>query len=368
MLFNFFNLYPTIHCNIAKSLQYTKLSKNGQYRSLSSLLVSYSKDRKEPIKICKPQVPIHFSPWFITGYTDAEGCFDFSISNSKTINTGFSVKPRFRLTAHARDIQLLYMIKEYFNCGNISKIDVKDCLEFTVSDQNSIFNIIIPFFTNYPLRGTKHLDYLDWLKGLEIIKNKGHLSLEGLNKIKYIKANSNTGRLFNNNINLYCDPNTPGYIPLDPNYISGFLTGDGYLSLVTKIDSPSFGRMRIGLTQHQDNYLLLQSIKDYFNVDNFIISKTNNKAISLNCGSEGTVFNILLPFFEKYPIYGVKAITLTKLLKIQDLILSLRGTRKTTKWTPELKSQVISIWEDDSIQLKGDATVLHYQLKADASI
>jgi hypothetical protein len=147
------------------------------------------------------------------------------------------------------------------------------------------------------LRGTKHLDFLDWVKGLEIIKNKGHLTINGFNEIKFIKTNSNTGRLFSNNkIYLHCDPNNPGYIPLDPNYISGFLTGDGYLSLISKIDSPSFGRMKIGLTQHQNNFLLLESIKDFFNINNFVISKTNINSISLNSGSEDTIYNILLPF------------------------------------------------------------------------
>jgi len=361
MLSNFsFKLFSTINSNIAQFRQYTQTpdsTLNGQSNTLSSLVIFYAKDREEPMILSKPSVPVNISPWFITGLSDAEGCFDFSISNSKTINTGFSVKPRFRITAHKRDIVLLYMVKEYFNCGNISKIDVKDCLDYTVSDQNSIFNIIIPFFNKYPLRGTKHLDYLDWLKGLKIVKNKGHLTIEGLCEIRLIKTNSNTGRLFNNNINLHNNPNTPGYIPLDPNYISGFLAGDGYLSLITKIDSPSFGRMRVGFTQHQDNYFLLQSIKNYFNISNLVISKVNDKAISLNCGSEDAIYNILLPFFEKYPIYGIKAITLIKLLKIRDLILRLRGSRKTTKWTPELKSQIISIWNDTSIQLKADATV-----------
>lgn len=109
------------------------------------------------------------------------------------------------------------MIKKYSNCGNISKIDLKDCLDYTVSDQSSIFNIIVPFFDKYPLRGTKHLDYLDWVKGLGIIKNKGHLTLEGLCEIRLIKNNSNTGRLYDDgNINPHCTPNNPVYIPLDP--------------------------------------------------------------------------------------------------------------------------------------------------------
>jgi hypothetical protein len=83
----------------------------------SSLIVNYSKDCKEPIKLSKPQVPANISPWFITGYSDAEACFDFNILKSKSIKIGFSVISRFRITAHKRDIVLLYMIKEYFNCG-----------------------------------------------------------------------------------------------------------------------------------------------------------------------------------------------------------------------------------------------------------
>jgi hypothetical protein len=59
---------------------------NGQLISLSTLFVYYAKDREEPIKLNKPQVPVNISPWFITGFVDAEGCFDFSLSNSKTIN------------------------------------------------------------------------------------------------------------------------------------------------------------------------------------------------------------------------------------------------------------------------------------------
>jgi hypothetical protein len=361
MLFNLFNLFSITHYDVAQFRQYSQTPNstlNGQSNTLSSLVIFYAKDREEPIILSKPSVPLNISPWFITGYSDAEACFDFNILRSKSNKTGFSVIPRFRITAHKRDIVLLYMIKEYFNCGTIGKIDAKDCLDYTVADQSSLFNIILPFFNKYPLRGTKYSDYLDWLEGLEIIKNKGHLTVEGLCKIKSIKSKSNTGRSFTNSIFLHCDPINPSYIPLDPNYISGFLAGDGYLSMVSKIDSPSFGRMIVGFTQHYNNYFLLNSIKDYFNVDNLVISKSNDNAISLSNGSQDVVFNNLLPFFEEYPIYGVKAITLLKLLKIRDLILSLRGSRKTTKWTPELKSQVINIWTDTSIILNSDATIL----------
>jgi hypothetical protein len=44
--------------------------------------------------------------------------------------------------------------------------------------------------------GAKHLDFMDWCKIFELIKNKDHLNLEGLNKIQGIIAKMNRGRLY----------------------------------------------------------------------------------------------------------------------------------------------------------------------------
>jgi hypothetical protein len=38
------------------------------------------------------------------------------------------------------------------------------------------------------------LDYLDWCKVAELMKNKAHLTEEGLSKIRKIKAGMNKGR------------------------------------------------------------------------------------------------------------------------------------------------------------------------------
>lgn len=54
---------------------------------------------------------------------------------------------------------------------------------------NSIeYNKIIPFFDKYPLKGSKLNDYLAFKKGFSIINAKSHLTIEGLNEIKTIKA------------------------------------------------------------------------------------------------------------------------------------------------------------------------------------
>lgn len=47
-------------------------------------------------------------------------------------------------------------------------------------------------FNKYPLLGYKKQDYLDFLKVAELIKSKGHLTKEGLDKVILIKSNINS--------------------------------------------------------------------------------------------------------------------------------------------------------------------------------
>ena len=53
---------------------------------------------------------------------------------------------------------------------------------------------VIPLFQNIPLQGEKSKDFLDFGKVVEIMKVKGHLTYEGLNKIKKLKMGINKGR------------------------------------------------------------------------------------------------------------------------------------------------------------------------------
>jgi hypothetical protein len=53
---------------------------------------------------------------------------------------------------------------------------------------------IIPFFVKYSIIGVKSLDFYDWCKVAELMKEKKHLTNEGLTQIRKIKAAMNTGR------------------------------------------------------------------------------------------------------------------------------------------------------------------------------
>jgi hypothetical protein len=54
-----------------------------------------------------------------------------------------------------------------------------------------ITNKIIPFFENYPIQGKKSLDFIYFKHVAVIIKNKQHLTLQGLSKILDIKTRMN---------------------------------------------------------------------------------------------------------------------------------------------------------------------------------
>jgi hypothetical protein len=82
---------------------------------------------------------------------------------------------------------------ELIDCGNVSKN--REVYKYRVTKFLDLTDKIIPLFQKYPVQGVKHLDFLDFVKVAEIMKEKGHLTEEGLSKIrKAIKEGVNTGR------------------------------------------------------------------------------------------------------------------------------------------------------------------------------
>jgi len=75
--------------------------------------------------------------------------------------------------------------------GVYFKYEVAEYVVFKLED---LVNKIVPFFDKYSIIGVKSLDYLDLKKAIELIKNKEHLTVEGLNKISGIIKNMNKER------------------------------------------------------------------------------------------------------------------------------------------------------------------------------
>ena len=122
-----------------------------------------------------------------------EGSFIVEILKSKTSKLGEQVRLIFKLTQHKRDEQLLRSLIQYFGCGAVYSTH-SDILDFKVIQFTDIVNKIIPFFKKQKIIGVKYQDFEDWCEVAKLMKEKKHLTAEGLEQIKKIKAGTNRGR------------------------------------------------------------------------------------------------------------------------------------------------------------------------------
>lgn len=132
-------------------------------------------------------------PNWLSGFAEGEACFFVSIYKSLKSKSDLAVQLVFKITQHSRDIELLKGIENFFSCGRVEKRNTKAC-DFTVSSLEAFDKKIIPFFHKFPLQGSKFMNFQDFNEVVKIMKTKGHLTKEGLEKIKNIKAGMNTSR------------------------------------------------------------------------------------------------------------------------------------------------------------------------------
>jgi hypothetical protein len=82
----------------------------------------------------------------------------------------------------------------FFSCGRYVPRSTKDFGEFIVTKFSDINGKVIPVFDKYKIVGIKFLYYQDLKKVAELMKNKAHLTSEGLDKIRKIKVGMNKRR------------------------------------------------------------------------------------------------------------------------------------------------------------------------------
>lgn len=130
-------------------------------------------------------------PWFITGFTDAEGCFMIGFFVSSKYRLGYQVQAVFKINLHSKDYDLLCQIQDYFGVGSITKHG-STTLQYTVKSLKDL-SIIISHFEKYPLISQKWADYELFKLAVSLLKNKIHLTEDGFKKILSIRASMNLG-------------------------------------------------------------------------------------------------------------------------------------------------------------------------------
>jgi hypothetical protein len=268
----------------------------------------------------KMEMNTKLNPWQVTGLTDGEGAFTYSLIRKKTEK--YTISLEFKVTQKSHSEEILYKLKDYFNCGTVVIDNRKtDTKKYHVTNLNSILNKIIPHFIEYPCLTSKYLNFNNWKEIASILNNNKEKSENFISEIKSIIQNMNKNRTFEEKYN-FCNsylglislPNgefSTNY-DLNPYWVQTFLTGEAmfYTYLAKK---KSRGReyqgcdssLEVGQNSHdiavlislkkffgagyikpKYNYLDLQECLDTRSMSRFILRNTN----------------LIINFVDKYPM------------------------------------------------------------------
>ncbi len=121
--------------------------------------------------------------WYITGFTDGEGCFSVSFNQRAKLKTGIEVRPSFSIAQNKRSLQVLKDIHAYFGCGAIRFSKRDQMYKYEVRSISDLRLRIIPHFQKFPLLTSKANDFEIFAKVCELIHQSHHLNAEYLKQI-----------------------------------------------------------------------------------------------------------------------------------------------------------------------------------------
>ena len=127
---------------------------------------------------------------WIVGFVDGEGCFHIGINKNQKLTLGFQVLPEFTVVQHERDINILYALKTYFQCGVVRRNHGQRWC-YRVRSLKHLDNIILPFFEKHELKTKKKINFLKFRRVVILMKRREHLTGHGFERIKKIQSQMN---------------------------------------------------------------------------------------------------------------------------------------------------------------------------------
>jgi hypothetical protein len=269
------------------------------------------------------------NPWWTTGFADAEGSFSILIQHNTKFNTNWRVKAIFSIGLHIKDLAILESIQQTLGVGKIHKHG-KESVQFRVESIKEL-RVIIDHFDRYPLISVKLADYLLFKQCYNLIILKEHLTRDGLLKLVEIKASLNLG------LPQDLQKAFPEAIPVtrpsysfsgirDPQWLSGFASGDGSFGIkVASSDTTKIGKrvqLRFSIGLHIRELELIKGIAAYLNLgstDSKYVYLTED-SVNLQVINVSDIHKVVIPFFVKYPILGVKSLDFSDFCEVARIL------------------------------------------------
>jgi len=136
------------------------------------------------IDLIAPLKELSLDNYWLTGFTQADGCFHISIAKSKTHKTGFSVRLEYSLKQN--DKLPLELLLEKCKLGNLSQYHTGIWCYKSTGFKTAHF--LINYFDTYNLFAGKYVSYLKFRKVYIMITQGKHLEEKGIMKIRSIAS------------------------------------------------------------------------------------------------------------------------------------------------------------------------------------
>ena len=269
---------------------------------------------------------IHPGIW--SGLIDGEGSFSIIIDKNPTRKLGWRVQLKFQIGLHAKDLNLLYQLREYLGgIGSIHLARNREIVNYSI-DSIEDLNKLVLHFEKYPLFTQKASDLLLFKQAVKLVNAKDHLNLDGLNQLINIKALMNLG------LSDMLKSEFVGYIPaerpiinynnkkLDSHWISGFVSAEGNFDV--RMPRGKLGtrvELRFRISQHIRDIQLMEEIVEYLGSGK-IYKYSGKSAISLSIVDFSVITKIIIPLFNKNPLIGIKLYDYLDWCKIHNLMLN----------------------------------------------
>lgn len=188
----------------------------------------------------------------------------------------------------------------------------------------------------YPLISQKLGDFLLFKTSVDLVNNKEHLTMEGIQKIISLKASINRGltdelkvafpetvpalRLLAENGQILAQAkSSDNYeIPLTTSgssefmqvgqWMAGFASGEGCFAVTeNKSSSKVYLRLVFSLFQHSRDKSLIRDFVNFFDCGKYRTSSANRSTVNFECLSFSDNYEKIIPFFLEYNIRGEKS-------------------------------------------------------------
>lgn len=125
---------------------------------------------------------------WIAGFVDGEGCFYVGVAKNSSLPFGFQIQPEFTIVQHERDIQVLYALKDYFECGSVV-LNHGQVYSWRVRRLEHLTNILIPFFEKHQLRTKRKIEFQRFRNICLKMNEQVHQTPEGFETIRNLAKN-----------------------------------------------------------------------------------------------------------------------------------------------------------------------------------